>query len=125
MVLSVLVGSAILFAGILRAGAAFQVGSDFEGGSARVLELNPDTQTIRITPAGDVKRGMPNWWYLRLDGVDTNKPIALEVVALEVTMPLQTEKTATPLNPGWTLPTCAAISTNGIKIGRASCRERV
>lgn len=92
--------------------AALTVSTDFESGSARVLSVDAESQTVRIMPAGDLKRGMPNWWFLRVAGLDTNKPLTLEVVARDVEVPLAVGKTA-PLNPGWTLPTCAAISTDG------------
>src|SRR5689334_17130145 len=98
--------SAILWlAAIVGAHASLTVSTDFESGSAKVLDLNSDAQTIRISPGGDLKRGMPNWWYLRLDGVDTSKPIVLDVVALNVSLP-PGEK-GRPLNAGWTLPNCA------------------
>src|SRR6185369_8106596 len=64
--------------------AALNMSTDFESGSARVLELDAAAQRVRIAPAGDPKRGMPNWWYVRIDGLDTNKPLTLEVAALDV-----------------------------------------
>ena len=47
--------------------AALNMSTDFESGSARVLELDAAAQRVRIAPAGDPKRGMPNWWYVRID----------------------------------------------------------
>ena len=92
--------------------AAVTISSDFESGSAQVLELNSDTQQIRISPAGDPKRGMPNWWCLRLDDIDINKPVVLEVVAREVPVP-GSDNPNQLLGAGWTLPECAAVSTDG------------
>ena len=57
----------------------FSISTNFENASVRVLALNAATQTVRITPAGDAARGWPNWWYLRVDNVDTGKPVTLEV----------------------------------------------
>src|SRR5690242_12865301 len=77
--------------------AGLQASSDFESGSARILSLDAETQTVRITPAGDPKRGMPNWWYVRLDDVDPRKPLVLEVEPRDVfvtTSPGQTQKLA-------------------------------
>jgi hypothetical protein len=91
--------------------AALSISSDFEGGSARVLAVDSETQTIRISPAGDLKRGMPSWWFLRVDGLTTNTPLTLEVFALDVEVPFAVGRTAR-LNPGWTLPTRAAVSTD-------------
>src|ERR1043166_660887 len=93
--------------------AALSVFSDFEGGSARVLSLDATNQAIQISPAGDVQRGMPNWWSLRIDGIDPHKPLTLEVVALDTPVANETQGQTAPLNPGWTLPTRAAVSTNG------------
>ena len=89
-----------------------RVTSDFESGSARVLSTDADTQTVRITPAGGPARGQPTWWFLRIDGIDVEKPLTLEVVAREVSMP-EDHGVGKPLNPGWTLPTRAAISGDG------------
>jgi hypothetical protein len=90
------------------------VSSDFESGSARVLLIDSATQTVRVTPAGDVARGMPNWWYLRLDGVDTTRELTLEVVARDVVVPGEgaQEGRTISLNPAWTLPTRAAVSSD-------------
>ncbi len=112
----------VLFATAIQLHAALTVHTDFESGSAKVLELNLETQSIRISPAGDPKRGLPIWWYLRLNGVDTNKPVALDVVALDVSMPANGK--GKPLNPGWTLPACAVISSDGTNWQQTSPGER-
>src|SRR5262249_49897692 len=52
-------GIALLFINSVRLDAALRISTDFESGSAIVLETNLDTQTIRIKSAGDVKRGWP------------------------------------------------------------------
>ncbi len=65
----------------ISAQAALTVMTNFEGASARVLALDPATQTIRIVPAGNPGRGWPCWWYLRLNGVDVDRPLVLQVVA--------------------------------------------
>jgi len=93
--------------------AQLRVSSDFESGSARVLAIDDRTQTVRITPAGDPKRGMPSWWYLRLDGVDSKRPLTLEVVAQKATLPTSVPGKTQSLAPYWALPTQAAYSTDG------------
>src|SRR5581483_6460948 len=62
-----------------------------------------------------LERGMPNWWFLRLDDVDTNRPLTLGVVARDVSTPSEgdAEGKTNPLNPAWTLPTRAVMSADG------------
>lgn len=105
-------GWIFLCLGALRLGAELSVSTDFPSGSARVLALDAATQTVRITPAGDPARGMPNWWYLRLDGIDPAKPVILEVVARDFTAPGD-NGVVRALHPLWTLPKQAAVSTDG------------
>lgn len=105
-------GLIFLSLGAFRLEAELTVSADFPSGSARVLALDVATQTVRITPAGDSARGMPNWWYLRVDGIDPAQPLILEVVARDVTTPGDNE-VARPLNPVWTFPKQAAVSPDG------------
>jgi hypothetical protein len=91
---------------------AFRVSVDFESGSARVLAIDSVSQTIRITPGGDSTRGMPVWWYLRLDGVDINRPITLEVVANEAIMHTDVPGKYQKIPPAVSLPLQATYSTN-------------
>ena len=56
---------------------------------ARITILDSNTQTLRITPAGKLDRGMPNWWFLRVDQLDPAKPLLLEVVARDVQIPVE------------------------------------
>lgn len=102
----------LLSVSFVAAGATLRVSSDFESGSARVLTLDEAAQTITITPAGELARGMPNWWYLRVDGVDPARPLTLQVVARDVTTPGD-NGVSRRLNPLWTFPTRAAISADG------------
>src|SRR5882724_5890693 len=91
----------------------FQVITGFPGGSGKVLKLDPASNTVHITPAGDPKRGWPCWWYFRLEGVDTNQPVVLEVTANQGVVqdggPDKTRKL--PIN--FSLPEYAAFSTDG------------
>jgi len=90
-----------------------RIRSDFPGGSARVLGIDQDNNTVRITPADDPKRGLPCWWYFRIDGVDTTKPLVLEVTANEgitqTGIPGQTRKAPAE----YSLPAYAAFSADG------------
>jgi hypothetical protein len=115
----------LLIAGWLGAAlslnAAISISTDFESGSARVLALDSETQQVRISPAGDPKRGTPNWWYLRVDGIDTHKPLTLEVVARVEAVPAHPGQ---PLAAAWALPNRAAISTNGMVWEQTAAGER-
>jgi hypothetical protein len=89
------------------------VSSNFESGSARILSIDKDKQFVSITPAGNPKRGMPNWWYLRIDHIDTSKTLLVEVVASDAAVYVDGGGLGGKLPPGWTLPLRAACSTNG------------
>jgi Zinc carboxypeptidase len=97
----------------LGADMRLQVSSDFPGGSAKVLSIDPANNGVRIMPAGNPKQGWPCWWYFRLDGVDTNQPLVLEVVAnqgvVQTEKPGQTRKLAA----NQSLPDQATFSTDG------------
>ncbi len=88
------------------------VSSNFESGSARVLSIDKDKQFVSLTPAGDPRRGMPNWWYLRIDHIDTGKTLSVEVVASDAPVYNDGGDLGGKLPPGWTLPLRAAISTD-------------
>jgi hypothetical protein len=86
-----------------------------------VESIDAVTQTVQITPAGDPDRGMPCWWYFRLDGVDTSKPVVLEVIGNESLMQSSNAEGFSDatlprkkLNPLWSLPMQAAFSTDGV-----------
>jgi hypothetical protein len=101
-----------------------RVSSDFPGGSARVLRLDHTSNSVCLTPAGEPKFGWPCWWYFRLDGVDTNQPVVLEVVANEGVVhtdkPGQTRKLAAD----WSLPEQAAFSTDALTWEHTAPGER-
>lgn len=106
--------------------ASLNVSTDFESGSAKVLSLDETTQTIRITPAGDIDRGMPNWWFLRIDGLDSSKPLTLEVAARKVSLPPDglPGGQPSPLNAAWAFPARAAISMDGTNWSQTSPGKR-
>jgi hypothetical protein len=90
-----------------------RISSGFPGGSARVLGIDPTNNSVRITPAGDPDRGWPCWWYFRLDGVDTNQPVVLEVVANQSMVQTDNPGQKRKLSADWSLPAQAAFSTDG------------
>ncbi len=115
----------ILFTAI-RLHASLTVSTDFESGSAKVLSLDETTQTVRITPAGDVNRGMPNWWFLRVDGLDSSKPLTLEIAARKVSLPSDSSAggNPSPMNAAWIFPARAAISMDGTNWSQTSPGKR-
>jgi hypothetical protein len=109
------IGQQIIHNGIVAAppAAALKVSADFEGGSATVLGIDTTTQTVRITPSGDPARGIPNWWYLRVDNLNISKPFVLEVFQKEATLPTDIPGKMHKVSPEWTWPTQATFSTEG------------
>ena len=107
-------GCALLGSSIKAPGALseLRVSSDFPGGSARVLDVDQPNGIVRIMPAGDPKRGWPCWWYFRLDGVNTNKPVVVEVQAYHGLMQTDSGQ-ARNLAADWSLPAQAAFSMDG------------
>jgi hypothetical protein len=89
------------------------VSTNFESGSAQVVSLDKTTQTIRIIPAGDPKRGMLNWWNLRIDSINRNKPVILEVLSSDEVIAAGPQKKLRKISPDWTWPNQAAYSTDG------------
>lgn len=90
-----------------------RVTTSFESGSARVLGIDNATQTIRIIPAGDPKRGMPNWWNLRIDSINNSKPVFLEVLSTDELIQAGPSGNLRKLSPDWTWPDRAAYSIDG------------
>jgi hypothetical protein len=101
------------FSSASGAGLQLQVHSDFPGGSATVLSIDPANNTVHITPAADPKRGFPCWWYFRLDGVDTSRPVVLEVTANQGMVQTGTPGKTRKFAADWSLPEYAAFSTDG------------
>jgi hypothetical protein len=108
----------------LGADMQLQVSSDFPGGSAKVLSIDPASNTVHITPAGDPKRGWPCWWYFRLDGVDTGKPLVLEVTANQGIVQTGDPGKTRKLPADYSLPEYAAFSTDGTNWEHTARSER-
>lgn len=103
----------MLFALKMSFGQNIKVLTNFEGGSAKVLSINQEMQTLCITPAGNTERGMPNWWYVKIEGLISHKPLVLEVAAREDLIPDELTGVGKKTAPGWTWPTQAALSEDG------------
>lgn len=87
-----------------------KVFANFENASAKVLKIDTITQTIRIAPAGKPERGMPNWWYLKVEGIDISKPLILEVVPSAAPVKASPNGPSKKLAPTWTWPEQIAFS---------------
>jgi hypothetical protein len=88
--------------------------SDFEGASVRVIQTDDATQTVRFMPGGEPRRGWPCWWQFRVTGLNTEKPLTLEIAASDLPMPqangVPSDK---PLSGEWAMPDCASYSPDG------------
>ena len=84
------------------------VGSDFEGASVRVLEIDDATRSISFMPGGDPERGWPCWWYFRVDGITSGETITLRLHASTATLEQQK-----PLSASWAMPAQATFSIDG------------
>ena len=89
-----------------------QVGTDFEGGSARVESVDQAARVIRFMPGGDPARGWPCWWYLRVDGVAKGERVTLDLAGSDRPVRNQGKSTGKPLGANWAMPARAAFSTD-------------
>ncbi|MEQ9409342.1 MAG: M14-type cytosolic carboxypeptidase [Fuerstiella sp.] len=84
------------------------VGSDFEGASVRVLEIDQELRRISFMPGGDPERGWPCWWYFRISGMTPG-----ETVTLKLQRSMATTAGQKPLAASWAMPTHATWSVDG------------
>lgn len=93
-----------------RGAAQIQVSTDFEGGSARILEVNQTRRVIRFMPGGDPARGWPCWWFLKAEGLEGGTTIEFELHPSDALQPQQGPNMGKPLSFAWASPDRAAIS---------------
>jgi hypothetical protein len=91
------------------------VDSDFEGGSARVIEIDQERGSIQIMPAGDPMRGWPAWWSCRVSGLTEGQTLKLGVVSSTRIIPAGHPGAGKPLSASWALPQRAAWSADGLQ----------
>jgi hypothetical protein len=92
--------------------AELRVSTDFEGGSARVEEVDQAARIIRLMPGGDPQRGWPCWWFVRVDGVEKDERLILNLGGSDRPARNEGRDTGKPLNPSWAMPLRAAVSTD-------------
>jgi hypothetical protein len=90
--------------------APLVVGSDFEGASVKVIEIDQSARRITFTPGGDAKRGWPCWWYFRVDGITAGEAITLR---LQGSTSVTDRPGAKPLASSWAMPGQATWSADG------------
>lgn len=73
--------SLVLLCLAISALAEIRISTDFDGGNAEVVKLDPSALTLRIMPKLHEGRGWPCWWYFRLDGLTPGQPFRLELQA--------------------------------------------
>jgi len=89
------------------------VDTDFEGGSARVLQIDQEQSIIRIMPGGDPARGWPAWWYLHVKGLTKGQLLHLSVVGSDRVLPQGRPGAGKPLSGSWSRPGRATWSADG------------
>lgn len=58
---------------------SFQVSTSFEGGSAKFLSIDQQTNTIRLRPGGDPEEGWPAWWFFRVDSLQPGTTLNITI----------------------------------------------
>ncbi|MDX1566138.1 MAG: M14-type cytosolic carboxypeptidase, partial [Phycisphaeraceae bacterium] len=91
----------------------WKVSSDFEGGSAKFLSIDPNGGRVVFSPGGDPKRGWPCWWYFRVDNIRPGRELTLELDAGSMR-----QAGGGPLAENWAMPTHASYSIDGGKTWR-------
>jgi hypothetical protein len=89
------------------------VTTDFEGGSARILEIDHPRNTIRFMPGGQADRGWACWWALRVDDVEPGQRLTLELNASDEPARNTGQPTGEPLDASWAMADRASLSTDG------------
>jgi len=96
--------------GPLHAQSELKIITDFEGGSASIIEINSANNKVHIAPGGDSSHGWICWWYFRIDNAVVGKPLTIEVSASQEPTRNQGKLTRQPLAAGWCMPQQASIS---------------
>lgn len=123
-----LMGKLRFFFCLAMAGSCFalEVETDFEGASARAVQIDQDKQTVRFMPGGDPQRGWPCWWSFRVTGLEPGKTLTLELQASDLPMPQANGVPSTqPLSGEWAMPLQASYSLDGKTWRHTSPGQRV
>jgi hypothetical protein len=93
--------------------ADFTVRTDFEGASARLLDVDQDRRLIRFMPGGSPSRGWVCWWALKVEGAEPGETLSLELFPSDQPTRNQGKLTDKPLASPWSMPDRAAWSADG------------
>ncbi|HYF35272.1 MAG TPA: M14 family zinc carboxypeptidase [Prosthecobacter sp.] len=94
--------------------AQLSVHTDFEGGSGKVLSLDSAGGVIRLMPGGDISRGWPCWWSIRIDGATPGREITLELVPSDQAQKQPGAGQGKPLSASWSRPERPSVSPDGV-----------
>ena len=97
----------------LAAQTTLKVSTDFEGGSAKIIEVDSQSNTIRIAPGGDANRGWVCWWSVRIDNTVPGQSLTLELNASDQPTRNSGKLQKNPLAAGWSMAARASISHDG------------
>lgn len=91
------------------------VETNFEGASAKVVEIDQQARSIRFEPGGDPREGWPCWWNFRITGAKPGETVTLWLRA--VSTPIEHSNyrwlKGKPLSLSWASPHQAVWSTDG------------
>ena len=91
----------------------FRIHTDFPGGSAEILDIDPSTATVHIQPTVHWEQGFPCWWYLQLSGLVPGQKFTFKISSNPRPYHRQVV-----LNRSWSQPRRVAISTDNIHWGQ-------
>ncbi|WP_339612549.1 M14 family zinc carboxypeptidase [uncultured Rubinisphaera sp.] len=100
------------------------VDTNFEGASARVLEIDHQKGHIRIMPDGNPERGWPVWWYCRVAGLAPDQEIQITVHPSIRPLPAGHPGGGKPLAGSWAMPAQASWSADGNRWQKTSPGKR-
>lgn len=89
------------------------VDTEFEGASARVLNIDPQRGQIDIMPGGDPEQGWPAWWCFRVTGLTAGQTLSIRLRGSSGVIPPGRPGAGKPLSPSWSMPTHASWSADG------------
>jgi hypothetical protein len=104
-------GFSIIAAAVAR--AELSIHTDFENGSGKVVRLDQAAATIRLMPGGQITRGWPCWWHVRIEGATPGQEITLELVPSQEKQVQPGAGKGKPLSANWSRPERPAISFDG------------
>jgi len=90
-----------------------EVRTDFEGGSAQVLEVDSANAIIRFAPGGDAERGWVCWWSLKVHHLQPGQKLTLILSPSQQRTRNNGRISDKALDANWCMPAQASVSTDG------------